>query len=64
MDLTTGAVEQITVNSEPKRVEIDDQSGLAFVLARTSAWVFDIPTRELLLQVFVGNITGDLALIR
>ena len=64
MDLATGAVEQITVNSQPKRVEIDDQSGLAFVLTKTSVWVFDIPTRELLYQIFAANTTGDLGLIR
>lgn len=64
VDLTTGAVEQITVNSQPKRVEIDDRSGLAFVLTKNSVWVFDIPTRELLYQGFASNTTGDLGLIR
>ena len=64
VDLTTGMVEQITVNSQPKRVEIDDQSGLAFVLTKNSVWVFDIPTRALIFQAFAANTTGDLALIR
>ncbi len=64
VDLTTGVVELITVNFQPKRVEIDDQSGLAFVLTKTSVWMFDIPTRKLLYQVFAANTTGDLALIR